>query len=424
MSRLNNLFESAATPGQTYERQPLVAVTYERDPSLLRVLSQPEYFEGLPQRVSAIAGLMHSAAHSARRDSPMSPEIWDFAVTGLNGLMTQLTQKLALAGHTADHEVPTALSLTAQRSLLQQWKGMFNGSEGRQALIQLLTQWCTTVKLLGDDPASDAAAPAYTDYAEQLEAFTQHLTRALQNGPDAELVVPTLFNAVAVDPYEGLDESMEPRNFEHALNHKTPQEAMDNAVTWLMQNRSGAAWTGELLNLLSGLDDIAAYLQGRDSIFRGGLSSKVARKLSAGLEDVASTAQSALLSGLTKALEESGLWNTAPEAAHTAQTPRSVERLISNYDYQVLRGNMVYALATEGGQALHRSYSLLAEALSTAAHKLEKKALLPELTAEQRADYVDALLITASTLDKELNKLRILFSNYDLFASPLPQVAA
>jgi len=423
MSRLETLFESASAPAQSYQKPAVTGPEFSRDPSLNRILSQPMYFEGIPQRVADMADAFHKAIQQARKSSFVDDGTWDFATTGFGATLGQLTNDLAIAGHTVDRRRDHALSSTAFNSLLRQWQHAHTGPEGRAEVLTTLRKWYQMVKAMADNPASDECAPAYARYAGYLDQFCTQLEARLQQGPDADVAQPTVTNTLDVDPTEGLlEESAQPSSFSRALNHTTSDKDFVGAVTWLMQNRSGSVWTGDLINLISGLEDLAGVLRNGTKagpVFIGALSRKQARDLADVLDDVSSDAQGTLLAGMTKALQETGLWGGAPEDARESSTPRTVGQLVATFSYRDLRNNMLYALSDEGGRAVHRSFGLIAKALAEAASRIERKVLLVELDAEQRATLVDSLIHTSQELERDFGKLKTAFSKVKYYDDPI-----
>lgn len=427
MSRLNSLFESATTPGQTYQRQAPSVTRYGEDPSLNRVLSTTGYYDNFPERVSAVAELLHRTVQQARRESRSSHVVWDFATSGLGGLMTQLGQEVAVAvsgDPVIRDQSGTALSGPVEKGLVRRWVDSLKGTEGRAELLRTLRQWQATVQALADDPASDELAPVYAKYASELGSFCDQLQKRLTSGPDTVVAQPDFHNTLDIDPFEGLmEEGGEPRGFRQALNHRTPQDALTNAVTWLMQNRSGSVWTSELITLISGLEDMANTLRAgkgaHDLLVGTELRPGIATPLAAGLEDVSGAAQANLISGLTRALKQVGLWKSAPESARLGSAPRTVGTLVSGFDYQHLRDNLIYALTDEGGRAVHRSYAQVVTALEEAAKRIESGTLLVGMGGEDRASLVDALLVTAAKLARDFSGLKRAFGTARLYDRPL-----
>lgn len=427
MTRLTSLFESTNAPSQQYQRPTERKAHYENDPSLHRVLTTAKYYDNLPSRVSAIATLLHRTATQARRETQSADLVWDFTVSGLSGLMTQLGQDMAIRASgdpLVRDQSGTAVSGQVVQNMTRRWTDAVKGPEGRAALLQTLRQWQSTVQALADNPASDVLAPAYAKYAEQLGAFCTKLQTVLTQGPDTVLAIPSHSNMLDLDPFEGLlEESGEPATFRNALNHKTPQEALTNSVTWLMQNRSGSVWISTLISLISGIEDFASALRaGKENhpqLAGTSLRAGIAAPMASVLEDVSSDAQTALLTGMTRTLKEVGLWKSAPASARNDSTPRTVQTLVDGYDYRALQSNLIYALTDEGGRAVQRSFLMIAQALEDAGKRAERGALLVELNGEDRAELVDALLRTATRLRKEFGRMKSAFSPARLYENPL-----
>jgi hypothetical protein len=426
MSSLYSLFESTSAPSQTYAKQPLLTQRFERDPSLRRVLVQKEYFDGIPQRVSVIGHLMHHAAQKAQIKSGAAPLVWDAIITNLATIMTSFDQELAIAGHLTDQTIPSKPTVAVQGDLLGLWTNLLKERANHKKLIAVLELWCTTLSDLANDPASDQFAPAYFNHAQSLTKFCQSLGKTLEKAPDAEITEPTFANSLG-DELAGssaIDEAATPRSFNKAMNHDVTQEDASRAVAWMVSNTSGAIWSGELLNFMSSLEDVAEYVQdmNADSMFSGELNGKASRKIATSLNFVSTAAQRTILTGLTKGLREAGVWDNTPSEASDREMPASLARLFNDYDYLDLRDNILFALASVGGKAMFDIYNKVPTALHDAAKAIDAGKLVTELSETERSRYEAALILTASKLERALQPMRVMFSNLDMYSLQVPAI--
>jgi hypothetical protein len=424
MSRLHSLFESTSSPSQIYARQPLLTQRFERDPSLKRVLVQKEYFDGIPQRVSVIGHLIHQAVQKAKTKSGAAPNMWDAVIGSMASIMASFDQDLALAGHLTDHMIPSMPTVTVQGSLISLWSNLLKDRTNHKALVSTMEIWGRTVNDLAEDPASNQYAPAYTKHAEALQAFCGSLANLLKSAPDAEIVEPTFANTLSDKLAESnaTDEAATPRNFTKAMNHNDTQKSVSDSIAWMIDNTSGALWSGELLNFMSSLDDVADYIKDMnyDSMFSGELDGKTSRKIATSLNYVSTAVQRTLLNGLTQGLREAGVWEEPPADASYGNMPANLSRLFNDYDYLDLRDNLLFALASVGGKSLITMYSKVPVALLEAASAIETGKLLAGLTDNAKAQYKDALTQTARKLEQALQPIRQTFNQVGMLTDQVP----
>lgn len=420
MSRLTNLFESSNSQTQTYAKQPLLTVRFETDPSLRRVLVQEEYFTALPQRVLGMANLLRSAAQKAYSSSDTSPRLWDHIIGTLSGINQALEQSLAIAGHVSDPSVTSKPSLVVQKSILVTFRMSLQSRKKNDELLEILTLWYKLVEELADDPASDAFAPSYTQYAEKLKHFVQSLATTFKNKTAVDLALPTYANTLGDEILSENDQR--PRNFMKALNHEDSQQTVTNALSWLVENTSGAVWTGEVLNFVSSLEDVSEYLQNmdQDSMFSGELNSKTARKLATSFTFAGNAMQRVLMTGLTADMEKAGIWDNPPTDATDKDVPNELKRIFNDYDYLSLRDNILYALATKGGYAAVELYNKMVRSFVETAMLVKTGKILTSLDVSERMNCVKALDQTGTKLERVLSQLSSTFKQVGLLETPLP----